>query len=117
MTREEFTQVALSFPGATEGSSYGQPAFKVDGKFFTRIRKDDGSAVLSCVDHDEREFLMEADPETFHFTAHYKDYPIVLARLEGLEVEQARGFLARQFRKVAKKAAVKAWEAERAGLA
>jgi hypothetical protein len=57
---------------------------------------------------------MEADPATFHLTAHYKDYPIVLARLAGLEPEQARGFLARQFRKVAKKSVVKAWEASQA---
>lgn len=115
MTREDFHDVAMSFPGAELGTSYGQPAYKIDGKFFTRIRKDDESAVFSCVDHDEREFLMEADPATFHFTAHYKDYPMVLARLAGLETEQARGFLARQFRKVAKKAAVKAWEASREG--
>lgn len=115
MTREEFDAVVQSFPGAELGSSYGHPAWKIDGKFFTRVRKEDDSAVLSCVDHDEREFLMEADPATFHFTAHYRDYPIVLARLSGLEPEQARGFLARQFRKVAKKAAVKAWEASRAG--
>lgn len=114
MTAEEFEAVVLSFPGAEAGSSYGQPAYKIDGKFFTRLRREDDSAVLSCVPHEEREFLMEADPATFHFTAHYKDYPMVLARLSGLEVEQARGFLARQFRKVAKKAAVKAWEADQA---
>jgi hypothetical protein len=115
MTREEFAEVALSFPGAVEGASYGQPAYKIGDKFFTRVRKEDLSAVLSCVTHDEREFLMEADPATFHFTAHYKDYPIVLARLSGLEIEQARGFLERQFRKVASRAAVKAWEAAQAG--
>ncbi|MDO9335718.1 MAG: MmcQ/YjbR family DNA-binding protein [Caulobacter sp.] len=113
MTREEFDAIALSFPGAEAGSSYGKPAYKIDGKFFTRVRQDDDSAVLSCVDHDEREFLMEADPDTFHVTAHYKDYSMVLARLSGLEPEQARGFLARQFRKVAKKSVVKAWEASR----
>ena len=32
------------------------------------------------VSFDEREMLMEAEPETFHITAHYKDYPSVLAR-------------------------------------
>lgn len=111
MTREDFHAVAMSFPGAELGTSYGQPAYKIDGKFFTRVRRDDDSAVFSCVDHDEREFLMEADPATFHFTAHYKDYPIVLARLPGLEPAQARGFLERQFRKVAKRAAVKTYDA------
>ena len=114
MTREEFEAVVMSFPGAEIGMSYGYPAYKIDGKYFTRVRGEDESAVLSCVPRDERDFLVEADPATFHFTPHYKDYPAVLARLSGLEPEQARGFLERQFRKVAKKAAIKAWEAAQA---
>jgi hypothetical protein len=54
---------------------------------------------------------LEADPATFHFTAHYKDYPIVLARLEGLTADQARGFLERQWRKLATKAMIRDREA------
>ena len=111
MTREEFAAVALSFPGAAEGTSYGQPSFKVRDRFFTRVRSEDESAVLSCVPADERDFLIEADPATFHFTAHYKDYPIVLARLEGLTADQARGFLERQWLKLATRAMIRAREA------
>ena len=44
-------------------------------KFFTRLRRDDASLVLMEVSFDEREMLIEAEPQTFHFTAHYKDYP------------------------------------------
>jgi len=72
MTREEMTAIALSFPGCEEGMSYGRPSFKVNGKFFTRLRAEDDSLVLLEVNHDEREMLMEAEPETFFFTAHYK---------------------------------------------
>ena len=35
MTREEFHAIVLSFPGVEEGASYGQPSFKVNGKFLT----------------------------------------------------------------------------------
>ena len=56
---------------------------------------------------------MEADPETFHITPHYKDYPSVLARLSGLEPEQARGFIERQWRKNVTKAMIKAYEESR----
>lgn len=114
MTREEMRQVVLSFPGAEEGMSYGRPSFKVNGKFFTRLRAEDDSLVLLEVPHDEREMLMEAEPQTFHFTAHYKDYPSVLARIDSLHPGSLRAFLERRFRKVAKKAVVKAWEAEQA---
>jgi hypothetical protein len=86
----------------------------VNGKFLTRLRAEDNSMVLLEVPFDEREMLIEADPTTFHFTAHYKDYPSVLARLEHIHPGSLRAFLERRFRKVAKKAVVKAWEAEAA---
>lgn len=108
MTREEFAAVALSFPGVEAGTSYGQPSFLLRGKFFTRIRGEDDSAVLQEVSLDERELLMEADPETFHITPHYAGYPIVLARLATLDPDQARGFLERRWRKMATKTMQKA---------
>lgn len=113
MTRDEMREIALSFPGAEEGVSYGRPSFKVNGKFFTRLRAEDESVVLVDVPHDEREMLMEAEPDTFHFTAHYKDYPSVLARIATLHPGSFRSFLERRFRKIAKKSVVKAWDAER----
>ena len=112
MTRDEMRQIVLSFPGAEEGVSYGRPSFKVNGKFFTRLRHEDDSLVLLEVPHDEREMLIEAEPQTFHFTAHYKDYPSVLARLDSLHPGSFRALLERRFRKVAKRSAIKAWEAE-----
>ena len=113
MTRDEMRGIVLSFPGAEEGESYGRPSSKVNGKFFTRLRAEDDSLVLLEVPHDEREMLMEAEPETFHFTAHYKDYPSVLARIGSLHPGSFRAFLERRFRKIAKKSVVKAWEAEK----
>lgn len=115
MTREEFHAVVMAFPGVEEGPSYGQPAYKVNGKFLTRVRKDDASAVIMEVSFDERDLLLEVEPETFHFTAHYKDYPCVLARLATLNPDQLKGFLERRWRKAAKKAEVKAWDAAKPG--
>jgi hypothetical protein len=108
MTREEFAAVALSFPGVEAGTSYGQPSFLLRGKFFTRVRDEDDSAVLQEVPLDERDLLIEAEPETFHFTKHYDGYPIVLARLAGLDAGQLRGFLERRWRKMATKTMIKA---------
>ena len=114
MTIDEMRKIILSFPGVEEGTSYGQPSFKVNGKFFTRLRSEDQSLVLLEVDRDEREMLMEAEPATFHITPHYKDYPSVLARIATLHPGSFRAFLERRFRKIAKKSVVKAWEAEQA---
>ena len=115
MTLDEMREIALSFPGATEGSSYGKPSFLVNKKFFTRLRREDESLVLLEVPFDEREMLIEAEPDTFHFTAHYKDYPSVLARRGSLHPGSFRAFLERRWRKIAPKKDVKAWDAARAG--
>ena len=84
MTYDEMHAIVMSFPGVEEAMSYGAPAFKVNGKFLTRLRREDQSLVLVGVSFDEREMLIEAEPATFHITAHYKDYPSVLARMESL---------------------------------
>ena len=114
MTLEEMREIALSFPGCTEGQSYGAPAFLVNKKFFTRLRREDQSVVLMDIPFDEREMLMQAEPDTFFFTAHYKDYPSVLARIATLHPGSFRAFLERRWRKIAPKAAVKAWDAGKA---
>jgi len=115
MTWDDVRQIALSFPGVEESTSYGTPSFKVKGKFLTRLRPEDQSIVLVDVSFDEREMLMEAEPQTFHFTAHYKDYPAVLARLESLHPGSLRAFLERRWRNVAPKTVIKAYDAERSG--
>jgi hypothetical protein len=112
MTPEEMREICLSFPGVEEGTSYGKPSFLVNKKFLTRLRREDASMVLLEVSFDEREMLIEAEPETFHFTAHYKDYPSVLARIATLHPGSFRSFLERRWRKVAPKTLVKAYDAE-----
>ena len=115
MTPDEVREIVMSFPGAEESMSYGQPAYKVNGKFFTRLRRDDQSMVLMDVSFDEREMLMEAEPGTFHFTAHYKDYPCVLARITSLHPGSLHNFLERRWRKIAPKKLVKERDAATQG--
>ncbi|MFN3857136.1 MAG: MmcQ/YjbR family DNA-binding protein [Caulobacter sp.] len=113
MTPEDFARIALSFPACEAGTSYSVPSFKVRGKFFTRIRAEDDSAVIQEVPFDERDLLIEAEPETFHFTDHYRNYPIVLARLASLDPDQLRALLERRWRKMVTKAMIRDYEASR----
>jgi len=112
MTRDEVHGLVLSFPETVEGTSYGHPSYKAFGKFLTRLRDDETVVVLSDVGFDEREMLMEARPEVFHLTDHYKNYPYVLARIDGLEEAELRSFLTRRWRKVAPKTWLKKHDAE-----
>ena len=113
MTYEDFRAIVMAFPGVEEGTSYGRPSFLVRGKFLTRLRDEDQSLVLLEVGFDERDMLMEAEPETFHTTEHYRNYPSVLARLANIHPGTLHGLLERRWRKLALKSAVKAWDAAR----
>jgi hypothetical protein len=107
MTWDEVVDIAKALPGVEEGLSYGTPGLKVRGKFLTRLRLEDDSLVFLEVGFDERELLLEADPQTFHLTPHYEPYPAILARLSHLDEATVRRFLERRWRKVAPKGVVK----------
>ena len=111
MGPKQFHDLVMAFPETEFTTSYGQPSYKSFGKFLTRLRKEDDSVVLGQVPFDEREMLCEADPGTFHFTDHYRNYPFVLARLKQLDAKTLRGYLMRQWRANAPKTWLKADDA------
>jgi hypothetical protein len=76
-------RVALSFPHVEECTSYGTPAFKYKKKLIVRLHQDGKSLVLKIGDAT-RDHLLQANPETFFVTDHYRGHPYVLARLDRL---------------------------------
>jgi hypothetical protein len=104
VTHDEVETLILSFPEVERSTSYGEPSFKVQGKFFTWLRPQlDDSVVVHLASFDERELLIEMDPGTFHFTDHYRDYPIVLARLASVDPTWLKTMLGRRWRHAAPK--------------
>lgn len=63
----------------------------------------DDSIVVHLDNRDERELLIEMDPTTFHLTDHYRDHPIVLARIATVDPVWLRAALDKQWRRVAPK--------------
>ena len=102
VTLETVRALALALPETEEGTSYGTPAFRVHKKFFARLRED-GETLVVKVDLDEREVLMEAHPEVFFITDHYRGYPLMLVRLPAVEREQLRELLEEAWRRSAPK--------------
>lgn len=74
-------RLVLSLPGVEDGTSYHMPSFKLAGKFFARLRDDDTVLVVHLRSMDERDRLIEHEPEAFFTTDHYRNYPTVLIRL------------------------------------
>ncbi len=70
-------KLANRLPGVEESTSYGTPALKVAGKLVARLWEDGETLVLKC-DPDERDLLIEAAPQTFFLTDHYRGHPWVV---------------------------------------
>ena len=71
--------LARGLPGIEQGSSYGTPALRVRRKLLIRM-KDAETLVLACTMED-KELLMQAAPEIYYETDHYKGWPALLIRL------------------------------------
>ncbi|MGH9497111.1 MAG: MmcQ/YjbR family DNA-binding protein [Candidatus Sulfotelmatobacter sp.] len=80
ITYDVVWRLGLKLPGTAESTSYGTPALKVKGKLFVRLH-DDRDKIVVKMPFDRREEMMEADPETYFITDHYKEYPWMLVSL------------------------------------
>ncbi len=70
---------AAGLPEVEESTWHGTPSYKVRGKSFVRL-KDVDTLVLLCP-LEEKELLMDVEPDVFFETDHYKGWPAVLARI------------------------------------
>lgn len=108
MTFEDVRKIAMALPAVEEGAHYGTPSFKVAGKAICRLREDGETLVLFDVPIEEREVMIEAEPEVYFFTDHYRNWPAVLARLPAATPDHVRGYLERAWRTRAPRKLLKA---------
>lgn len=99
---------AEGLPEIERSTSYGTPALRVRKKLLCRI-KDAETVVLMCA-LEEKELLMEAAPEFYFETDHYKGWPAVLVRVHEIPLNELALRLRRSFLMQAPKALVKALE-------
>lgn len=103
---ETLRRIALSFPGVEEGTSYGTLAYRVGKKFICRM-KEDGESLAIRMEFGEREILVEGEPDTFYFTEHYRNYPMVLVRLPKVHPDELKRIFANTRRRFASKKLLK----------
>ncbi len=103
--------MALALPKATEGTSYGTPAFFVRGKLFAR-KHQSGEVLVVKIDLKERAQRMAADPETFFITDHYLKHPMMLVRLVNVYPDDLQELLAESWRRSAPKRLVAGYDAQ-----
>lgn len=114
ITYDLICDIALGWPGVEEGLSWGQPVLKA-GKKAMYYWNPDLNVPVFKVSFDERDFLIEADPETFFTTDHHRPWPLVLARPDKVDIDWVRENLKRTWRAQCPKKILKAWDAAQGG--
>jgi hypothetical protein len=112
MTWPKFRALALSLklPNVIETTAWGNPVLKAHGKMWAWWSPTENAPVFK-IPKDEREMLIELDPDTFFVTDHYRPHGLILVRPDQLDVAWAKGMLLRNWKEMAPKKVLKAWEA------
>ena len=92
MTFKAVREMAIALERVEVTTSYGTPAFKVQGQLIARLHQD-GDALVVGVDFEQRADLMASDAETYFITDHYVNYEWVLVRLARVHPEAMRDLL------------------------
>lgn len=115
-TWDRVRELALGFglPRVEEATSWGQPCLKAHGTLWVWWSPSEDAPVFK-VPFEEREMLVESDPETFFFTDHYKNHRLVLMRPSRFDSDWAVANLVRVWREGAPKRFLKAYDEEQSG--
>jgi len=90
-------KLALALPDVEQGTTFGYPAFKVNGKtfaWFPKKKEVETGSLGVRMSFLERDHRISANPQVFYFTPHYKDYTSVLARVWLMKDAEVKELLA-----------------------
>jgi hypothetical protein len=111
LTWPKFKKLALDlgFPNVIETTSWGQPTLKAHGKLWCWWSPQEDAPVFK-VSREERELLLEMEPDVFFVTPHYQPHALILARPDKIDLAWARANLIRTWREMAPKKVLKAYD-------
>ncbi len=87
---DDVRELALSLPEAEE-SDEDRFAFRVRGKLFAwAARERDGGGLAVRVEREEKQLILDANPDVYFSSPHYDGWPGVQIRLEAIELDELR---------------------------
>ena len=77
---EAVVRASSALPGVEVGTSYGKPALKFRGATLASATAPDRDSFVLRVPVDDKDILIDTDPDTFWETDHYRGWPAILVR-------------------------------------
>ena len=126
-TWRDVRRIALALPGTSEGTSFGNTAWKVNGKLLTwerPLRKSDLAALgddapqgpilgIWTADLEMKEALLGSDPDVYFTTPHFDGHAAVLVRLGAISTKELKDVIVEAWLARAPKRAAEAYLRER----
>ena len=105
--------LGLGLPHVEETTSYGQPTLKAHGKLWVWWSPHE-DAVVFKVSPEERDMLIDAEPDTFFLTDHYRGSAMILMQPEKVDEDWVEANLRRVWRELAPKRLLRELDASNA---
>jgi hypothetical protein len=84
------SRIACGFPEVEE-SAGGRRSWSVRGKGFAwEARERDGGGLAVRVERDEKQLILDSDPEVYFTSPHYNGFPAVQIRLAKISAKELR---------------------------
>src|SRR5690242_5152581 len=84
LTREQAWKIILAVPGAENRLWFRQPSGFLHDRFLAKVHHKEKAVTLQVASMEMRDMMLEAEPELFYITDHYRNFPFVLIRLSAL---------------------------------
>ncbi len=80
--------LALGLPEVEEEAS-GRRGYRIRGKLFAwEARERDGGGLAVRVEREEKQLILDADPDVYFTSPHYNGYPAVQVRVERVHPDE-----------------------------
>jgi hypothetical protein len=113
---ETVRKIALSFPGVEEAETFGSPNWRVKKGMLAcpagHVKEDNVLALK--VGTMESEFLIEAEPDIYYVTDHYRSWGGVLVRMDSISAATFRHIFEKAWRRLANKRDLATYETKKA---
>jgi hypothetical protein len=84
LSKAEARKIMLSIPGTDERLWFNQPSVFIHDRFLAKTHHKERAVTLQVGSMEMRDLMLEAEPELFYITDHYRKFPFVLLRLSAL---------------------------------
>ena len=84
----------LAIPGTDERLWFNQPSVFLYDRFLAKTHHKEDAVTLQVGSMEMRDMMLEAEPELFYITDHYRKFPFVLIRLSALTSKVLKEILA-----------------------